>query len=64
MAEGYGIRPDGYRLPEGTRVHLSVESPDAQPLPSTARIHTPRLANAEDVADFAMEVRETGDAGL
>jgi hypothetical protein len=31
-------------------------------MPATAKIHTPRLAHPEDVTDFAMEVREAGDA--
>ena len=52
-------------LPEGTRVHLSVEEEtSARPLASAARIHTPKLAHPEDAADFVMEVRETDDAGL
>ena len=52
-------------LPEGTRVHLSLHELATDTLvPSAARIHTPKLANAEDAADFAMEVRETGDASL
>jgi predicted DNA-binding antitoxin AbrB/MazE fold protein len=52
-------------LPEGTRVHLSVEEKtNATPVPPAAKIHTPKLAHPEDAADFAMEVRETGDAGV
>ena len=52
-------------LPEGTRVHLSVEEEaSAGIVPSAAKIHTPKLAHPEDAADFVMEVRETGDAGL
>ena len=56
-------------LPEGARVHLSVEedrsaATNSPAIPPTARIHTPRLAHAEDAADFAMEVRETPDAAL
>jgi predicted DNA-binding antitoxin AbrB/MazE fold protein len=50
-------------LPEGTRVHLSLQE-EAVPMPSSARIHTPKLARPEDAADFVMEVRETGDASL
>jgi predicted DNA-binding antitoxin AbrB/MazE fold protein len=52
-------------LPEGARVHLSVEEEtNAVPVRSAARIHTPRLAHPEDAGDFVMEVRETGDAPL
>jgi predicted DNA-binding antitoxin AbrB/MazE fold protein len=51
-------------LPEGTRVHLSVEEEaSSQPLPP-AKILTPKLAHAADAADFVMEVRETGNAGV
>ena len=39
-------------LPEGTRVHLSVEEEThASPVPPAAKIHTPKLAHPEDVAD-------------
>ncbi len=52
-------------LPEGTRVHLSVEEePDSGSVPRTAKLRTPRLARPEDVADFVMEVRESNDAGV
>jgi predicted DNA-binding antitoxin AbrB/MazE fold protein len=51
-------------LPEGTRVRLSVEETDAGWVPPSAKIHTPRLARPEDAADFVMEVREGGDAGV
>jgi predicted DNA-binding antitoxin AbrB/MazE fold protein len=53
-------------LPEGTRVHLSVEEETvAKPAPpSNARIRSPKLAHPKDAADFVMEVRETGDAGV
>ena len=52
-------------LPEGTRVHLSVEEDtNAVPVQSAATIHTPKLAHREDVADFVMEVRENGNAGV
>ena len=52
-------------LPEGTRVHLSVEEEaGAKPLPHAPKIHTPKLAHKEDAADFVMEVRETDDSGL
>src|SRR5881396_1384717 len=52
-------------LPEGTRVRLSVEE-DKTPgrVPLAARIRTPRLAHPEDAADFVMEVREAGHAGV
>ena len=52
-------------LPEGTRVHLRVEEQtSARPLSSAAKIHSPRLAHPEDAADFVLEVREAGNAGL
>ena len=52
-------------LPEGARVHLSVEEEtSASRLPTVAKIHTPKLVHAQDVADFVMEVRETGNADL
>jgi predicted DNA-binding antitoxin AbrB/MazE fold protein len=52
-------------LPEGTRVRLSVEEETAVPVaPPIPKIRTHRLAHREDAADFVMEVRETGDAGL
>jgi predicted DNA-binding antitoxin AbrB/MazE fold protein len=45
-------------LPEGTRVHLSVEDQtNASLVPPAAKIHTPKLAHREDAADFVMEVR-------
>jgi len=48
-------------MPEGTRVHLSVEEETgADPVPRVAKIHTPKLAHSEDAADFVMEVREAG----
>jgi predicted DNA-binding antitoxin AbrB/MazE fold protein len=50
-------------IPEGTRVHLNVEE-EPSPWPPAAKIHTPRLAHREDAADFTMEVRETGNAGV
>jgi predicted DNA-binding antitoxin AbrB/MazE fold protein len=44
-------------LPEGTRVHLSVEEETrASPVSPTAKIHTPKLAHPKDAADFVMEV--------
>ena len=52
-------------LPEGTRVHLSIEEQtSAKPVPSAAKIRTPRLAHPEDAADFVMEVREAGNPGV
>ena len=52
-------------LPEGTRVHLSVEEEkSAEPAPPVAKIHSPKLAHPEDADDFVMEVRENGDAGV
>jgi hypothetical protein len=52
-------------LPEGTRVHLSVEEEtNASPLPPPAKIHTPKLAHPEQAADFVMEVGENGNAGV
>ena len=52
-------------LPEGTRVHLSVEeNENADPGSTVARVRSPKLAHPEDAADFVMEVRETGNAGV
>jgi predicted DNA-binding antitoxin AbrB/MazE fold protein len=52
-------------MSEGTRVHLSIEEEaNARPVPSAAKIHTPKLVHPEDAADFVMEVRETGNAGV
>jgi predicted DNA-binding antitoxin AbrB/MazE fold protein len=52
-------------LPEGTRVHLSVEEQtSASPAQSVPMLRTPKLARREDVADFVMEVRETGNDGV
>ena len=52
-------------LPEGARVHLSVEEDtNTSSMPRVARILTPRLAHSEDARDFVMEVRETDDASL
>jgi len=43
-------------LPEGTRVHLSVEEVMNQSdVRHTARLCTPKLAHPEDVADFVLE---------
>jgi hypothetical protein len=52
-------------LPEGIRVRLSVEEDtNAGPIPPAPKIHTPKLAHPEDAADFVLEVRETGNAGV
>jgi predicted DNA-binding antitoxin AbrB/MazE fold protein len=52
-------------LPEGTRVHLSVEEEtNAGSTPPAPKIYTPKLAHPEDAADFVMETRETGNAGV
>lgn len=52
-------------LPEGTRVHLSIEEEAiANSLPRAAKIHSPKLAHPEDAADFVMEVQEARDAGV
>jgi predicted DNA-binding antitoxin AbrB/MazE fold protein len=57
------LRPLGpLALPEGARVHLSVEECTASPPTAVARVCTPKLANPQDVADFVMEIRENGDA--
>jgi predicted DNA-binding antitoxin AbrB/MazE fold protein len=52
-------------LPEGTRVHLSVEEDTLlNPADGVAKIHTPRLARPKDAADFVLEVRGTDDSRL
>jgi predicted DNA-binding antitoxin AbrB/MazE fold protein len=52
-------------LPEGTRVRLSVEeASSAGSVSPAATIRTPKLAHKEDAADFVMDVREAGDAGV
>ena len=52
-------------LPEGTRVHLSVEADaDSNPARSVFMIRSPKLANRKDAVDFVMEVRSIDDAGL
>jgi predicted DNA-binding antitoxin AbrB/MazE fold protein len=60
------LRPlEPLALPEGARVHLSVqEYTGSGALPPAAKIHTPRLARREDAADFVMQVRESRDAGV
>jgi len=52
-------------LPEGTRVLVSVEEDaSAGPVVPATKTHTPKLAHPEDAANFVMEVRETGNAGV
>jgi hypothetical protein len=52
-------------LPEGMKVRLSVEEDsDATRMPQAPAIHTPKLANPGDAADFVLEVTETRDAGV
>jgi predicted DNA-binding antitoxin AbrB/MazE fold protein len=57
-------------LPEGTRVHLSVEEggvDEGTPLGSVnpaAKIRTPRLAHSKDAGDFVLEVRGNDDTSL
>jgi hypothetical protein len=57
-------------MPEGTRVHLSVEEggvEEGTALSSVnlaAKIRTPRLAHSKDVVDFVLEVRGDDDASL
>jgi predicted DNA-binding antitoxin AbrB/MazE fold protein len=52
-------------LPEGTRVHLSVEEEtDVKFVSPSAKIFSPKLAHPEDAADFVMEVRENPNAGV
>jgi predicted DNA-binding antitoxin AbrB/MazE fold protein len=59
------LRPlEPLALPEGARVHLSVEECKASTQGGVAKLRTPRLANPKDVADFVMEVRDSGDARL
>jgi predicted DNA-binding antitoxin AbrB/MazE fold protein len=50
-------------FPEGTRVHLSV-SESAESQVNTSRLMSPRLANPDQAADFALEVVESTDAGV
>ena len=52
-------------MPEGTRVHLSVEEgSDITPAAAPPKIRTPRLANSNDVIDFVLEVRGNDDTSL
>jgi predicted DNA-binding antitoxin AbrB/MazE fold protein len=50
-------------LPQGSRVHLRVES-ESESATSCGRIFSPRLVHPNQAADFVMEVREVADAGL
>ena len=60
------FRPlEALTLPEGTRVHLSVEEDTAgSTVPPAPKIRTPKLAHPEDVAHFEMKVRENRDASV
>jgi predicted DNA-binding antitoxin AbrB/MazE fold protein len=53
-------------LPEGTRVHVRVESEsDLPPIENApAKLRSPRLAHPEQAVDFQLEVREATDATL
>lgn len=52
-------------LPEGTRVHLSIqEEKSSDSVRRGVRIRTPKLAHRKDEADFVMEVRETGNGSV
>jgi predicted DNA-binding antitoxin AbrB/MazE fold protein len=65
------LRPlEPLALPEGARVHLSVEEETVEEKTiagsgrRAGKICTPRLAHPEEAGDFVMEVRETGHAPL
>lgn len=52
-------------LPEGARVHLSVDQDmEASQKEQIGQIRSPRLARPEQLIDFQMEVREGLDAEL
>ena len=57
-------------IPEGTRVHLSVEEGGVEegaalsPVNPAAKIHTPRLARSKDAVDFVLEVRGDDDTSV
>jgi predicted DNA-binding antitoxin AbrB/MazE fold protein len=52
-------------MPEGTRVHLSVEEETAlSPVNPAAKIRTPRLAHSKDAVDFVLEVRGDDDTSV
>lgn len=44
-------------LPEGTKVHLSIDQQDGGDR-SVSRVCSPRLADPTQIADFEMEVHE------
>ena len=53
-------------LPQGTRVHLRVET-ESETVAKTAaygHVYSPRLVHPEQAADFVMEIREVADAGI
>jgi predicted DNA-binding antitoxin AbrB/MazE fold protein len=57
-------------MPEGTRVHLSVEEEGVEEgtalssVNPSAKIRTPRLARSKDAVDFVLEVRGDDDTSL
>jgi predicted DNA-binding antitoxin AbrB/MazE fold protein len=57
-------------MPEGTRVHLSVEEEGVEEgtalssVNPAAKIRTPRLAHSKDAGDFVLEVRGNDDTSL
>jgi hypothetical protein len=53
-------------MPEGTRVHLSVEEEGTalSPVNPAAKIRTPRLAHSKDAVDFVLEVRGDDDTSV
>ena len=57
-------------MPEGTRVHLSVEEGAVEegttlsPVNPAAKIRTPRLAHSKDAVDFVLEVRGDDDTSV
>ena len=53
--------PADVKLPENSRVLVFVPDESAAP---QARIHTPRLANSNDLKDFRMDVEGAGNAGV
>jgi predicted DNA-binding antitoxin AbrB/MazE fold protein len=57
-------------IPEGTRVHLSVEEEGVEEgtalgsVNPAAKIRTPRLAHSKDAVAFVLEVRGNDDPSL
>jgi predicted DNA-binding antitoxin AbrB/MazE fold protein len=57
-------------MPDGTRVHLSVEEEGVEEgtalshVNSAAKICTPRLARSKDAVDFVLEVRGDDDTSV